>query len=66
MDCSKCAWGTDREACRACKAEEAEGLSDMKRRLQDGLNRILGGKDVLEQAEEILEQSHYYRPDPRD
>ena len=68
MDCSKCAWSTDREACRACRAEQAstpESLADVRDRAQARLNELLSGKDVLKQAEDILERSHY-RPDPRD
>ena len=68
MDCSNCAWGTDREACRACKAEQTntpELLADVRDRTQARLNELLDSKDVLAQAEEILERSHY-RPDPRD
>lgn len=44
LDCSKCAWRTDREACRICKLAQEE---EVKR------EKTLG----LEQAEVLLDNS---------
>jgi len=69
MDCTNCAWKTDREACRSCRQEqEADGLeplADARARTQTRLDELLGGRTALAQAEEILERSRYH-PDPRD
>lgn len=68
MDCTNCAWKTNREACRSCRQEQdnaPESLADARGRAQTQLDRLLGGGTALAQAEEILERSRYH-PDPRD
>jgi hypothetical protein len=50
MDCSNCAWGTDREACRACRQEQSLKAQSVTRQPWDIGHDVPGFQERTESA----------------